>query len=334
MYSQFEDVIVRGVATVLPVNEIDNEKFAEYFGAETVKKQMRLTGITKRRTVSEGQTALDLAVSAGEKVLAHANWLANEVDVLVFASGYRKYNIPSSSVIAHHLLKGKRDCLCFDINLACTGTVDGLYTVVSLLKQLNRKAKGLLLIGETPTLGGDDEDKSISMLPCDCGSAMAIEIDDDGKMMRFGQMTDGNKYHILTRKSKESSIFMDGMEVFQFAITDAVNKMKEFLEHFSVDIDSIDCFITHQAQKFIVDKVSLFAGFPKDKVFRSYHLFGNTGGSSDICTLCVNRKELHNGERCIFMTGFGAGVSCGIVLFKMNTTDILPIEYSEQIWGD
>lgn len=330
MYSIFDNIHIAGVATTLPENEIDNLSFSEQFGEDVVRKQIKVTGIKTRRVVKNDQSALDLMITSAKRVMEHCDWSGDDIDVLVYASGYTEYSIPATAYIAQQILDIKESCIAVDINLACTGTVDGLYTIASMLQQYGNGAKGILMVGESPTVGGAGNDKATSMLSSDCGAAVAVEVM-DGNSIRFCQNTDGSRYEVLVRQDEDDHIHMEGMEVFQFAITDVVNSIKTYFDHFQIEREKINYYIIHQAQKFIVDKVSFFADFPKSKVINSYNEFGNSGGASDICTLCYNREKFQQMDSIyVFMTGFGAGLSWAMVTADIETKNILPVEFTNE----
>lgn len=332
MYSEFDNIQIAGMAVTLPDHETDNMSFAELFGEDVVRKQIKVTGIKKRRTIMGQQDALDLMLHSAENILAHTGWSPDSIDVLVLATGYTRCKIPSTAYLAQKHLGIKEDCIVLDLNLACTGTVDGMLTVASLLQQCGVSARGLLLIGETPTIGGAGSDKSTSMLSSDCGAAVAMQMVQESEPVRFLQRSDGTRYEVLVRKDQEDFIHMDGMEVFQFAITDVVSAIADFFEHFSMDKNALDYVVIHQAQKFIVDKVALFAGFNKEQVINSYRQYGNSGGASDLCTLCENLGASGDEERevSVFMTGFGAGLSWAMVTLQIQIENILPVKFTDQ----
>lgn len=331
MYSKFDNIQIAGMAVTLPEHETDNLSFAGLFGEDVVRKQIKVTGISKRRTVTGQQDALDLMLHSAENVMQYADWNPDSIDVLVLATGYTRCKIPSTAFLAQKHLGIKEDCIVLDLNLACTGTVDGMLTVFSLLQQCGPDARGLLLVGETPTIGGAGSDKTTSMLSSDCGAAVALQISSECSEVCFSQRSDGSRYEVLVRENREDHIHMDGMEVFQFAITDVVHTIADFLEHYSIKKESLDYVVIHQAQKFIVDKVAMFAGFDKAQVINSYRQYGNSGGASDLCTLCENLGEDEDEERevSVFMTGFGAGLSWAMVTFMLQVKDILPVEFTD-----
>ena len=67
MYSEFDNIQIAGVATTLPEHETDNMSFAELFEEEVVRKQIKVTGIKKRRTVTGQQDTLDLMKSEAKR---------------------------------------------------------------------------------------------------------------------------------------------------------------------------------------------------------------------------------------------------------------------------
>ncbi len=251
MYSRFDNIEIAGMATTLPAKEINNLEFAEQFGEQVVKKQIKVTGITTRRVAEENQTALDLMVCSAKRLMHKLEWSGEQVDILVFASGYNSCAIPATSYLAQNYLNIKSDCVLYDINLACTGTVDGLYTLMALMQAYPEGARGLLLVGETPTAGEAKNDKTTSMLSSDCGVAIALE-KKTAAPVYMSQHTDGSRYEVLVRRDLNDHIHMDGMEVFQFAITDVVKEIENCFEKYAIDKEQIDYFVIHQAQKFIV----------------------------------------------------------------------------------
>jgi 3-oxoacyl-[acyl-carrier-protein] synthase-3 len=48
---------------------------------------------------------------------------------------------------------------------------------------------------------------------------------------------------------------MQGNMVFEYAINDVSNRVNQFMEEHKLQVEDIDYFIFHQAQKLILDKI-------------------------------------------------------------------------------
>ena len=51
MFGQYDNICIKGVAAVAPEDIIENMEFAEQIGNRRAKKQVKLTGISKRHVV-------------------------------------------------------------------------------------------------------------------------------------------------------------------------------------------------------------------------------------------------------------------------------------------
>jgi 3-oxoacyl-[acyl-carrier-protein] synthase-3 len=328
MYSVINNIKIKGMATVLPENIVNNLEYSDVFGEAEVRKQIKVTGISERRCLQGEQTATDLSIIAAKKVLAHAKWDGNEIKVLIYVSAYECAALPSTAYYIMSQIGTGNDCLGFDVNLGCSAFINGLYIVSALLTKLSEGTKGLLIVSDSTSVGGDNADKAVSMLSGDCGTATAVEVV-KGEVFPFQQCFDGSRYQYLVRKDLKHNLQMDGMSVFNFAISDVADGIKDYFEYYEITKESIDYYILHQAQKFIVNKVAQFAELPKDKVLASYQLYGNTGGPSLPCTVCANWEKISKKEEAtLFFAGFGSGLSWGMVILTMNTKDIIPPAFS------
>lgn len=334
MIGHYNNVKICGIVSAVPDNRIDNMELASEFGEKVVKKQMRVTGIKKRYVAIDGQRAADLCITAGKRLMEQLSWNKEEVECLIFVSSYPSYKVPATAFFIQKELGIDRQCVSFDINLACSGLICGLETVGSLFLGRKEHTKALLFVADTTSESVDDKDKSTSILFGDCGCAVALE-SCEGYPMKFLQKADGNGYEDLLRVDGNHRFQMDGMGIFNFAISDVVDTIREFFEKIIVSKDDIDVFYLHQAQKFIVDKVRDFSGFPQEKVPITYDNFGNTGCASIPLTMCEHSHMLKkDGRTKVFFCGFGAGHSWGCAVLDINADIYLETCYSNTKYQD
>lgn len=334
MISKLSGIELLGVATSLPANRIRNTDFIGDFGETEVKKQIKVTGINERYYMKDPQKPTDLAISSAKKLFNELEISPSEIRLLVYVTAYTDFLIPTSSAYLKYALNIQDDCICFDVNLGCSSFLNGAYIVSVYLQQLSLGDKALLLISDTVNYGGEGKEKSTSMLSSDCGSACLFEHTDNKNEWIYQQLFDGAKYEALFRKDISSNLQMDGMAVFQFAITSVSIDLKQFLQSQNITVDSYDYSILHQAQKFIVDKVVLYSGLDKKKNLISYDKCGNSGGTSIPATICYNKEILQKKDTVkLLVSGFGSGMAWGYIFFEMKTNGICDVIYTNEHYG-
>lgn len=334
MIGKYDNIKIRGVVSTVPDHFVDNMELTQQFDEKLIRKQIKVTGIKRRCVCQEGQRAADLCITSAKKLLNQLNWQGNEISCLVFVSSYPSYRIPSTAFFIQKELGIGEQCLSFDVNLACSGFVAGLQIVAGLLQSREEGSKALLLVADTTSESVSGEDKSTSILFGDAGTATAIE-KKSGCAFSFLQKSDGNGYADLMRVDGKHKFVMDGMGIFNFAINEVVDTIKEFFADEEVEKDEIDYYFIHQAQKFIVDKVRAFSDFPEEKVPVTYDRFGNTGCASIPLTMCENKQcFLEKQNTRIFMCAFGAGHSWGCATIDIDKDIYLATCYSNDIYPD
>jgi 3-oxoacyl-[acyl-carrier-protein] synthase-3 len=329
MFSEFENIRIAGVATAVPKNQVDNLDYVGVFSEKEIKKQIKVTGIQKRRVLREDQPYSDLNYAVVDEVLLATGWEGNEVDAIIYVSAYNHQASPSTAFQLLQHIGAEKEAVGFDMNLGCSGFIIGLYMMSSLLYNQGNGKKGIVVLSDNSTAGGSDYDRAISMLPGDCATATAIEVVPDQRM-NIQWFFDGSRYDFLHRMSLEQTMQMDGMAVFQFGITDVADSIQNYFAHYDLNPDDCDFIVLHQAQKLMVTRVGQFGKLPKEKLLTSYNLFGNTGGPSLPCTLCANTEKYKGMKNIkVFFAGFGSGLSWGMVILDIDTECIRPVVYVE-----
>ena len=123
-------------------------------------------------------------------------------------------------------------------------------------------------------------------------------------------------------------IYMDGMDVFNFAMSVVPKGVKEMAKETNTTLDDIDWLVFHQANKFMTDFFAKRLKFNMDKVPYCIQKYGNTSSTSVPLTIVSELKDkLKKGDRVV-MCGFGAGLSWGTARVVFGDCKISPvIEY-------
>ena len=346
--SKFGNIKITGIATAVPkTREVLCEKYNDIFGENVVAKFSKTTGVIERRVAIEEQTCSDLAFVAAEKLLAEKGIDKSKIGICIFVTQSPDYRIPATACVLHKRLGLSKDCIVFDINLGCSGYVYGLQVVCSLMQNIGSKY-GLLLVGDTSanrTIA--PEDSSAAMLFGDGGAATLLEKNIEAEPILSTYRTDGNGFKAIIipagayrnrnastertlwadgNERSDYELYMNGVDVFSFSISEVPELIKEFVAANDLDKDSFDCYAFHQANAFILKQVAKMAKLPKDKIHISMDRYGNTSVTSIPLTICDKYGDDNEDiERNIFSCGFGIGLSWGITTFKVNEKDILPI---------
>ncbi len=172
-------------------------------------------------------------------------------------------------------LKLPTSVAAFDINLGCSGFIYGLFTAYSYINSGMEKV--LLCVGDVNSYFSGENDKIFTPLMGDAGAAILIERKSSSKSY-FELHSDGSGYQHLIIPSggvknpttaesllakiredggirRDEDLFMDGKEVFNFAIKTVPPLIKNILQHSATDANEIDYFVLHQANPYLLKTI-------------------------------------------------------------------------------
>ena len=130
--SEFNGIAIRGIACAVSSNWISIESLKNGENDAVLDKFVRTTSVLGHYECGPRQTAADLAQVAALRILDAQGIDKSEVGVLVYATQYPDYRVPSTACVLQDRMGLPRDCMAFDINLGCSGYVYGLNVVSSL----------------------------------------------------------------------------------------------------------------------------------------------------------------------------------------------------------
>jgi 3-oxoacyl-[acyl-carrier-protein] synthase-3 len=337
---KFDNVGIVALSACVPKNISRNEDLKSLLGDLETNKVINNIGIHEKRIVDSETTASDLCFYAAEKLLSDNVIDKESIDVLIFMSQLPDYKIPATSPSLQHRLGLSTKTACFDISLACSGYVYGLATAYSYACQpsINRV---LFLVGETFSKIISPQDKVNAPLYGDAGTATLIEKGNFGpsNFMLFSdgvgekaiyipaggakKMTNKHSLDVTEREDgnfrNDNQLFMDGLEVFNFTLKAVPTSIKEILSITSISIETLDYFIFHQANKFMIDFFIKKLKINPLKAPISLNKFGNVSSATIPLTIVTQLSEhLKNNNKKILLSGFGAGLSWGTAILNLN----------------
>ena len=332
---------ISGVAACVPTRVEDNVDLPFFADRAEAEKVIASTGIARKRVCEKGVTSSDLAVPAVERMLKDLGWGADSIDCLFFVSMTRDYIAPQTACILQERLGLRGDCFVMDLPLGCSGWVYGM-SVVGSMMQTGQMRRGLLICAETNTKNRNPNDRSVRPLFGDAATVTALEYDATAKPMNFAFNVDGSGWKAVhmpyggmrnptTFESlkeveiepgvvrKGTDMVVNGMDVFSFAIKRPPMQLKELISHFSIDLDTVDYLLLHQANKFIDEKIRRSLKLPPEKVPYCMQDFGNVTNASIPLVMVTRIPEplSSKSNRCL-ACGFGVGLAWASVEFTVE----------------
>lgn len=345
MYAKLKNVAISGIVVCTGNKPIDVYNF---FSTDVeAKKTISITGISSLKHVKDDITASDLGVRASEVLLDCQNLSKEELDAVIFVSQTPDYKIPMTSFIIQNKLGLSKHTYCLDIPVGCSGYIYGLYTS-SLLINTGSCRKVLLISGDTISKLINKKHKSLISLFGDAVAATLIEYRKDG-FISFMFESDGSKFDKIIvpaggfryptcDKSKvvytdefgnsrtDEDLFMDGMDILQFAISSVPRLISKHLLKEQKAIQDINYFLLHQANKFIIELICKKMKLKKEQVPIVLDGYGNTGSAS--IPLVVSASDIDFTDKTVLMCGFGVGLSVASAITKIDSiVTINPFAY-------
>lgn len=341
---KFNNIGINSIAACVPKEIQYNSELSYLIPKEELENLINTIGIREKRISSEGVCASDLCYNAANELLDSFNIPRDSIDVLIFMSQDGDYKIPATAPSLQHRLGLSKTTASFDINLSCSGYVYALSTAFAYasLEGINRV---LLLDGETFSKLISMKDKSNAPLYGDAGTATLVEKGDFGNSF-FSLNSDGAGVNVLkidaggarSRTSVDNlaeievedgnfrspnQLFMDGMEVFNFAMMSVPKDIKNLLSFAGKDLSEMDLIVFHQANKFMTDYFIKRLKFDIKKVPYSIDRFGNTSSASIPLTIITETAQMI--RKSVILSGFGAGLSWGSAMLDLSSTRLLPL---------
>lgn len=231
-----------------------------------------------------------------------------------------------------------KDCAAMDLSLGCSGYVYALSSAMAYasMSGINRV---LLIDGEAFSKIVNLEDKVNVPLYGDAGTATLVEKGDfeescfilhtDGAGENAVKIPDGMRNPItaesvIVTKREDGNmrnnlqVYMDGMDVFNFAIKVVPKGVKEIMKVTERELDSVEYLVFHQSNKFMTDFFVKKLKFNANKVPYSIDRFGNTSSASVPLTIVTELQGKLDKPTDVIMCGFGAGLSWGTALVNFN----------------
>ncbi|MDR0336544.1 MAG: ketoacyl-ACP synthase III [Planctomycetaceae bacterium] len=334
---------IRSIAYYLPENYLGNAELAQCFSNWTEEKIVSKLGIERRPIASLEETAVDMAVKAAENLFETGCCEPEEIDFLLFCTQSPDYFLPTSACLIHERLGLPKSCGALDFNLGCSGYIYGLSLAKGII-ETGAARKVLFITSETYSKYINREDRASRPLFGDGASATLISgipVDTETRIGPFVFGTDGSGADLLivpagghripktaetalelpdgkgNIRSKEQ-LKMHGPGIFSFAIDRVPPLVEELLDKSGKKREEIGCYIFHQANKYMLDRLQELCHLDELNYFNNMLQRGNTVSSSiPIAIVDAWRSGMLQPNQLTMLIGFGVGLSWGGTLIQL-----------------
>lgn len=323
---------IKNISYYLPSKVLSNEDLIAEFPEWSVEKISGKTGIFNRTIAAEDETSGDMAVEAAKKLFDSYDVKPEEIDFLLLCTQSPDYFLPTTACIVQEKLGLEKTTGALDFNLGCSGFVYGLSLAKGLV-ETGQANNVLLITSETYSKFLHPKDKSVKTIFGDAAAATLIGGSDDfpSKIHSLVFGTDGSGAKNLIVKTggmrrrerneslvtdeygnihDDNSLYMNGTELFVFTLKIALKTLNSVLEKAKLQIQDIDLFVFHQANKYMLDELRKKLKIPEEKFYTYFENCGNTVSSTIPIALyhALKDKKAKAGDKIMLM-GFGVGYS-------------------------
>jgi 3-oxoacyl-[acyl-carrier-protein] synthase-3 len=305
-----------GLGTALPAKVVTNADVAQWLDIDG-EWIVRRTGIEARRHLERDETLHDLAVEAGAAALADAGIDAADVDLVLVATSSPDRLLPAMSPMVAAAL-GVPGAAAIDIGAACTGFVAGLSLAAAAVE--SRRADCVLLIGaEGLSRHVDPLDRKTAIVFGDgAGAAVVVATEQGAGIGPCVLASDGAQSELITAPPG-GMIAMDGHATFGQAVRALTEVTPQAVAAAGLELEDIDLFVYHQANRRILTTVGERLGLPAEKVVDAIAQVGNTSAASVPLALAQARSQglVRPGAR-ILLGAVGAGFTWGATVVEWS----------------
>ena len=333
---------IAAIRSFLPETKLTNEQLAEQFGDWHAGQILSKTGVAVRGIAGADQCASDLGVAAAKRLFDEGICSPDEIDFLIFCTQSPDYFTPTTACLMQNNLGLRTSCGAVDINQGCSGYIYGLALAKSLveagtartvllvtadtyMKFINPRDRSLLTLfgdGAAATLirsvESADELLGPFVLGTDGRGANQIIVKAGGLRCRPTSETAIEKEDSSGNWRSDENLFMDGGDVFSFALRTVPPTLQALLDKSGMTQDQIDFLIPHQANKFVLERLRAKLKFPAEKFWIDMENSGNTVSSTIPIALesALQQGRVKSGDR-VALVGFGVGYSWGATMIKV-----------------
>jgi 3-oxoacyl-[acyl-carrier-protein] synthase-3 len=292
---------------------------------------LQRTGICQRHIVEPGVGTSDLAKEASLRAIERAGLTPDDIDFIVVGTTTPDTIFPSTACRLQAKIGATR-AWGFDLGAACSGFTYGLTTAASLVA--SGASRNALVVGaDVMSSIIDYTDRATCVIFGDGAGAAVVNATDDESIgiIDFENYVEGHGGEALqmpaggslmpasaeTVEKRLHYVKQDGQTVFKFAVRNTEEACRRILERNGISAADIDLFVSHQANRRIIQSAAEKLGVAPEKVVINIERFGNTTAATIPLALdeAVRAGRVKRGD-LVLLASVGAGFTVGSVLLR------------------
>jgi len=323
-------VKIAGLSTYVPPKVLSNADLERM--VETSNEWiLQRTGIRERHIVEPGVATSDLAKEASCGAMREAGVSPDDIGFIVVGTTTPDTIFPSTACLLQNKI-GARRAWGFDLGAACSGFTYAL-TVGYQMVATGAHDHALVVGADVMSSIIDYKDRATCVLFGDGAGAVVVSAAQPGapSILDFEHEIDGGGGPALcmpaggsakpsthhTVDERQHYVKQDGATVFKFAVRKTEEVARRLLERNGLTPNDIDLFVSHQANRRIIQSATEKLGLAPHKVIINIERFGNTTAATIPLALndalCAGR--LKKGQ-LVLLASVGAGFTVGAVLLR------------------
>ncbi len=303
-----------------PEHTLDNDQLSQMVDTSDEWIFSR-TGM-KVRHISQGENTSDLGVKAARIAIQNSGIAPEKIGLLLVSTFTPDCYTPATAcIIQEKLGLAQVPMMAFDISAACSGFPYALKIANALLKETPGQY-GLIVSSEVISKVVDYTDRSTCILFGDAAGAVVVQYDENAMLYTCAHSrADKETLYVpgvdMQDQTSPSYIYMNGREVFKFAVETVPQAIDEVLKQAGLTIDGIDYIVLHQANARIIASIQKRLGCKSEKLYMNIAEYANTSSASIPVALdeMVHKGMLKKGMKVVCV-GFGAGLTWGAALLE------------------
>jgi 3-oxoacyl-[acyl-carrier-protein] synthase III len=321
---------ISSLATYVPPRLLTNADLEKMVDT-TDEWILQRTGIRERHIVDPGVATSDLGREAAVKAIENAGLTPGDIGFIVVGTVTPDMMFPSTACLIQQKI-GAPNAWGFDLSAACSAFTYSL-TTASQMVASGAHEHALVVGSDVMSSIIDYQDRSTCVLFGDGAGAVVVSAAKPGDpaIIDYEHEIDGAGGPALCMPAggslKPSShdtidqrlhyVKQEGQAVFRFAVRKTEEISRRILERNGLTAADIDLFVSHQANRRIIQSATEKLGVDPVKVVINIERFGNTTAATIPLALddAIAAGRLKKGH-LVLLASVGAGFTVGAVLLR------------------
>ena len=330
MVTRVRPVKIAGLSTYVPPRVLTNDELEKM--VETSNEWiLQRTGIRERHIADPGVATSDIAKPAALEAIREAGLTPEDIGFIVVGTTTPDTIFPSTACTLQAKI-GAVNAWGFDLLAACSGFTYSMSVAYQMVA--TGACEHALVVGaDVMSSIIDYTDRTTCVLFGDGAGVAVLSPARAGEpaIIDFLNVTDGTGGPSLCMPAGGSKrpashetvdqrlhfVKQDGAAVYKFAVRMTEEISRRILERNNLTVDDIDLFVSHQANRRIIEAAADRLGLPEQKVVINLERYGNTTAGTIPLALADARREGHlkKGD-LVLLASVGAGFTVGSVLLR------------------